>query len=213
MGITKKAIKGFDDLYDYYNECLFKSQLPYTIVQILPNQKVLNKVIPGKCTNVANDRNADYKIQFSLSALKMKDVSLHALLVHNMTHIYQSSFGNVPVASGYHNIEWSKKMQEIGLMPTTTGKIGGKNIGPYVTQYAIKNGPFDKAFHQIENKCGVFKENLKHIKKNLVTSEHYRYSYQCDCNHTIAAKAGLNIVCLDCQQRFVIKQFPTPSPK
>jgi hypothetical protein len=65
-------------------------------------------------------------------------------LVHEMTHVWQHVFGK-PSARGYHNKEWAAKMKSIGLMPSSTGMVGGKETGQRMRDYPIPNGRFLKA--------------------------------------------------------------------
>src|SRR5207344_2763279 len=57
----------------------------------------------------------------------------------------QSRFGK-PSKRGYHNKEWGSMMKSIGLMPSTTGAVGGKQTGFRVSHYIIPDGPYAQAF-------------------------------------------------------------------
>ena len=61
-----------------------------------------------------------------------------------MAHAWQQHFGN-PGRRGYHNEEWADKMESIGLMPSSTGKLGGSRTGEKMADYAIKGGLFMQA--------------------------------------------------------------------
>lgn len=62
-------------------------------------------------------------------------------LVHEMVHLWQHHFGE-PGRGRYHNGEWAKKMEAIGLMPSDTGQPGGKRVGDQMSDYAIEGGEF-----------------------------------------------------------------------
>ena len=62
-------------------------------------------------------------------------------MAHEMVHLWQFHFGRPSVRS-YHNKEWGGKMQSIGLMPSNTGKEGGKKTGQQMMDYPIKGGIF-----------------------------------------------------------------------
>src|SRR4051794_6742346 len=62
-------------------------------------------------------------------------------LVHEMTHLQQHHFGK-PSRSGYHNKEWGRLMLAVGLVPSDTGKPGGRQVGQSVTHYIAENRPF-----------------------------------------------------------------------
>ena len=40
----------------------------------------------------------------------------------------------------YHDENWSAKMVEIGLQPSSSGEIGGKVTGQHISQYIIPDG-------------------------------------------------------------------------
>lgn len=69
-------------------------------------------------------------------------------MAHEMTHLWcqlcgeRNRKGGVGVP-GYHDIPWSKRMERIGLMPSHTGKPGGKRTGYQMSEYVIPGGPFD----------------------------------------------------------------------
>jgi predicted SprT family Zn-dependent metalloprotease len=71
------------------------------------------------------------------------DLELLAIVGHEMTHIWQFHFGT-PSRNGYHNGEWAAKMISIGLMPSSTGEVGGDITGQDMSHYIITNAAFHK---------------------------------------------------------------------
>ena len=65
-----------------------------------------------------------------------------------MVHLWQHHFGK-PGRRGYHNKQWAAKMHEVGLIPSRTGKPGGKQTGQAVTHYIDENGRFAKAWNRL----------------------------------------------------------------
>jgi len=61
-----------------------------------------------------------------------------------MVHLWQQHFDR-PSRRGYHNKRWASKMVEIGLVPSSTGKPGGRPTGYRVSHFIRENGPFDRA--------------------------------------------------------------------
>jgi len=76
------------------------------------------------------------------------DEEILATLAHEMCHLWQRRCGH-PGRGGHHNREWADKMQELGLVPTTTGEIGGRQTGDRVTHVIVRGGPFDRACQEI----------------------------------------------------------------
>lgn len=58
-----------------------------------------------------------------------------------MAHCWQHCYGE-PGRRGYHNKEWADKMENIGLMPSSTGAPGGKKTGERMNDYPISEGCF-----------------------------------------------------------------------
>jgi hypothetical protein len=58
-----------------------------------------------------------------------------------MVHCWQHCFGT-PGRDYYHNREWADKMIIIGLMPSSTGEIGGRITGQVMGDYIIEGGKF-----------------------------------------------------------------------
>jgi hypothetical protein len=73
------------------------------------------------------------------------DEQILSTLVHEMTHRWQQFHGTPPSRS-YHDREWAAKMQQVGLMPSNTGAVGGKRTGKQMSHYIIPGGPFAKAY-------------------------------------------------------------------
>jgi SprT-like family len=76
------------------------------------------------------------------------DEQICSTLVHEMTHAWQHTHGT-PSSRGYHNREWATKMKSIGLQPSNTGAVGGKETGQQMTHYIMPDGPFVKAYAKL----------------------------------------------------------------
>ncbi|HIE17406.1 MAG TPA: hypothetical protein EYP71_04350, partial [Dehalococcoidia bacterium] len=63
-------------------------------------------------------------------------------LVHEMCHLWQHHFGKPP-RGNYHNKQWATKMLSCGLIPSDTGREGGKQTGQNMTHYIEDGGVFD----------------------------------------------------------------------
>jgi hypothetical protein len=65
-----------------------------------------------------------------------------------MCHLWQSHFGT-PGRARFHNQEWGSKMEAIGLMPSNTGRPGGKRTGDQMMDYPIPGGLFETVAGQL----------------------------------------------------------------
>jgi hypothetical protein len=75
-------------------------------------------------------------------------------LAHEMCHQWQYKHGTPSIRS-YHNKEFAEKMKSIGLIPSTTGKEGGKETGQNMADYMAETGLLPDLFHKLESN-GVF---------------------------------------------------------
>jgi predicted SprT family Zn-dependent metalloprotease len=69
-------------------------------------------------------------------------------LTHEQCHVWQNHFGD-PGRRSYHNREWADKMVSIGLMPSSTGRPGGKQTGEHMNDYVLSGGAFQKAAEEL----------------------------------------------------------------
>jgi predicted SprT family Zn-dependent metalloprotease len=65
-------------------------------------------------------------------------------LAHEQCHIFQNHFGK-PGRRAYHNKEWARIMNNIGLIPSHTGQPGGRQTGERMADYVLMDGPFHRA--------------------------------------------------------------------
>lgn len=66
------------------------------------------------------------------------------VLVMQMTFAWQTHYGK-PGRRRYANKDYAEKLQSIGLMPSHTGRPGGRMTGEKIDAYVIEGGPFDLA--------------------------------------------------------------------
>lgn len=75
-------------------------------------------------------------------------------LGHEMCHQWQYIHGTPSIRS-YHNKQFAEKMKSIGLIPSSTGKEGGKETGQNMADYMGETGLLPDLFKSLEEK-GVF---------------------------------------------------------
>jgi predicted SprT family Zn-dependent metalloprotease len=130
-------------IFDYFNKNLFEERLPKCIITFHRQRRVMGYASHKRWKNATGTKvdeiaiNPEYFDDYPL-------IEIFQTICHEMTHLWQSHYGS-PSRRGYHNKEWSYKMQEIGLMPSSTGEPGGQEIGEHMMDYVILDGPFMKA--------------------------------------------------------------------
>jgi len=130
------------------------------------------------------------------------DKDILALLLHEICHVWQQYWGT-PSRNGYHNKEWGNKMKEVGLYPSNTGKVGGKEKGQQMMHYIIAGGAFDQWFQKWESlglklQWQSFSDIEKEKGKKKTVS---KVKYTCpDCNQNAWAKPNAKLVCGNCEE-------------
>lgn len=128
--------------YDHFNKKLFNGQLPDIIFTVQRINRVMGYFSANRWKS--NDGKRCHEI-----AINPEYVATHSViemmqtLVHEMVHCWQHCYGK-PSIRTYHNKEFAFKMESVGLMPSDTGRVGGKKVGQKMSDYPIPNGQFIK---------------------------------------------------------------------
>ena len=147
---TTHQFTKYQKLYEYYNKTLFSDKpLPFCLLNLSRNT-------PCICGHFSMNRwedgegNKTHEININpVYAAKASNEEICQTLVHEMVHLWQFEFGKQRSRMGYHNREWGAKMESVGLMPSHTGKPGGRKTGQQMNDYTIKGGAFEKAFKKM----------------------------------------------------------------
>ena len=152
MKPTKNTYDTLQNSYDFFNEKLFDNELPHCLITLQRKGKAYGYYSPKRFKNLSSE---DFTDEIALNPIMLVEGNQEAMqtLVHEMCHLWQYHFGS-PSRAGYHNREWASKMESIGLMPSSTGKVGGKKTGQSVADYALAEDRFLRAF-EIWNKDNV----------------------------------------------------------
>jgi predicted SprT family Zn-dependent metalloprotease len=126
--------------FDYFNQALFDALLPPVVFTYHRQTRVMGYAsferwvdINGKLVDELAI-NPEYFAKYPL-------IEICQTLVHEMVHIWQTHHGS-PSRRNYHNMQWAKKMQSVGLMPSSTGLPEGKVTGEAMMDYVMLNGAF-----------------------------------------------------------------------
>ena len=125
-----------------------------------------------------------------------------ATLGHEIVHLWQHHFGTSG-RGGYHNAEWASVMESIGLIPSHTGKEGGKRTGDRVTQYIEPGGRFAVAVEKLL--ATGFTITWRELPGNQLSDGKFgrsgslsglRFKFSCpDCGDAAWGKSDLYLVC------------------
>ncbi|NJM80980.1 MAG: SprT family zinc-dependent metalloprotease [Flavobacterium sp.] len=162
----------FQFIYDYFNKDLFNNELPNCMIVITRKTYTMGYYSNERWVN-KDKKKTDELAMNPLYFSNRNFIEVLQTMAHEMCHVWQFHFGNTS-RGGYHNKEWGNKMESIGLMPSNTGKVGGKKTGQQMMDYPIQNGVFFKScFKLIENDIfetlwydRTFKEKVENITSN-----------------------------------------------
>ncbi len=145
MKPTDQYIK-LDLAYDYYNKKLFQDKLPKAFLILNRRDCVVGHYGPKRFEDKTGGGQLD---EICLNPdFFFKEEAILATLVHEMAHQWQQHHGKTS-RGGYHNAQWGRKMESIGLMPSDTGKPGGKKFGQQMDHYIMDGGKFQKITKQL----------------------------------------------------------------
>lgn len=140
---TEEAYAELQQAYDFYNGALFDGELPPCLITLQRSKKTMgyfSSMRFGRRDGIKTDEIALNPEYFAV----VPPIEILQTMGHEMTHLWQSHFGK-PSRACYHNTEWADKMEAIGLMPSNTGRPGGKRVGQFMADYMIPGGPFEQA--------------------------------------------------------------------
>lgn len=202
--------------YTYFNDSIFDGNLPGCLFTLQRKNRTYGYYCPTrfehKCGETADEiaLNPQY-----FSTRTVEDVL--STLVHEMVHQWQEHFGK-PGRRRYHNKEWGTKMENVGLMPSNTGKPGGKRTGDQMSHYIIDGGLFQRLCQSfISSGADILRrdhfpetmldpsiggDDLGGIPKPKPTR--YKYTHVCSSSEivNIWGKEGLNVACGVCSKKF-----------
>ncbi len=182
---TQEFYELFQFIYDYLNSNLFENELPNCMIVITRKGKTFGYFQPERWINnekIKTDEIAINPMYFDKYPL----IEILQTMAHEMCLLWQHHFGK-PSKRTYHNKEWANKMVEIGLMPSNTGKVGGKMVGQQMMEYPIVKGQFVKTANKLISQRKfknlwfdreIKKKTLESIQNSIEDGERVRYEDQ-----------------------------------
>lgn len=212
---TKRIYNAFGEAYDFFNLSLFKGKLPRCIITLQRKSRTYG-YFSGDRWQQHGARKITDEIALNPRYFYTEPVEeILTTLVHEMAHLWQHHFGR-PSRGGYHNKEWGAKMKSVGLMPSNTGKPGGKQTGQQMMDYPIPGGPFLQMCKELIEEHGFCIPYWdRACVKAQVPAENNgiefvfepdksKQKYSCtSCRISVWGKGGLRIMCVDCSARLV----------
>ena len=216
---TEEQYGAYQKMYDYFNERLFEPNLPQCLFSFSRGPFIA--FFSPK--SWYKEENEIHEISINPDHIGVMPVEeIAASLVHEMCHLWQATAPNgKPSRKSYHNKQWAKKMESVGLIPSDTGKPGGKKTGQHMLDYPQGEGPFIQAYQAMPecNKLPWMHKIPFYIllELGLITPEEAgintirevrtvknKHKYSCGCGTNVWGKPGLEkyLFCTKCNQRF-----------
>ena len=220
---TEEQFNALNGAYKYFNRVLFKGKLPSCMLNFSRKKNTHGFLAPERWRRVNSKTHNIHEISLTPTTLYRKPVEIFSTLVHEQAHLWQWEFGS-PSRNGYHNKEWANKMIEVGLIPSDTGKVGGKQTGQQMTHYIEKGGRYEKAFSKMPKEYtlpftslegDLMKSLLKGVDgkskpstklKKLRPLSRKKTKYTCpNCKSNVWGKPNLNLICGTCDKKYFPK--------
>jgi len=140
---TDELYSSMEIAFEHFNQQLFGSKLPPVIFTTQRQIGVMGHFSADRWVTKGGKKCHEISINLAYVG-RASIIELCQTLVHEQNHLFQYCYGK-PGRSGYHNSQWSNKMESMGLMPSHTGIPGGKKTGERMADYPIRGGKFVKA--------------------------------------------------------------------
>lgn len=186
VNASESLYEQFQFIYDHFNANLFGGVLPECVFTFRAGSSKSSHVLKNRWQK--SDGSCFHEL--AINSKILDGVSLIALcqtIVHEQCKILQAAQGTA-CRKGYHDTKWAKTMESIGLIPSHTGKPGGKKTGQKMSSYIDKRGKFFDACLELV-KRGF---NLEWIDNNHYDSSSLEVAT--DLPHETATEAFVNLL-------------------
>lgn len=211
--------------YSFFNARLFDGVLPDCVITFTK----LPFAQGYFCADAFRDRDGfvAHEIAMNPTYFDLGDMESFATLVHEMCHLWRHVFGPKNRkgglgAPGYHDGVWADRMEAIGLMPSDTGRPGGRRTGFHMRDYPIEGGAFDLASRELLiggegvnwrdsqtvawvlnpfNAEGSSPQDAPRAQRRKTPS---RTRFECPgCKLSLHTRRSARLACLDCERPLI----------
>lgn len=201
---TKISYENLNTAYMHFNAALFDNSLPPCLITLQRRNNVFGYFAPKRFSAHYDDSTID-EIALNPACFHERTArEVLSTLAHDMVHVWQEHCGTAP-RRGYHNKEWASKMRSIGLIPSDTGKEGGKETGQKMSHYIDPQGAFMRASSVLLEKGFTlpYVDSIEETaRQNLARKKaQSKTKYVCEsCTVKAWAKPDTRIVCGTCEK-------------
>lgn len=142
----------YDELqraYDYFNKVLFNSKLDRCLITLQRKTNTAAYISYNRFVSINDNQVFMHELALNPEYFGVKPlIEAMQSLCHEMVHLNQYQYGT-PSRRSYHNAEFAQMMESIGLIPSDTGRIGGKRTGQQMADYPDPDGLFVRACNEL----------------------------------------------------------------
>jgi hypothetical protein len=211
ISLSLEQYKLLDNAYHFFNVKLFDNKLPECMIVLHRKKNSRGYFHAERYIEKVNKVNKKKKSTKSIDELALNpddfnrpDIAILSTLVHEMAHVWRHRCADKkPSRGGYHDKLWANKMEEIGLMPSTTGREGGKKTGQRVTHYIVQDGEFETHCLKFLKGKAIKLSSFEMLTSSRESNKN-KVKYSCpSCDLNIWAKPNVHVNCGDCDERLV----------
>jgi len=188
--------------YDFFNKELFHNGLPSCLITIQRHKGAYGYFSGDRFARTTNPKEVTDEIALNPTHFATrKPIDVLATLAHEMVHAWQHHIGKPP-RKGYHDKAWATKMREIGLIPTDTGEVGGKETGQKMMHVINENGRFAQVATILlrDHPAILYHDRYNESDKTRKKKAASKTKYTCpECGLNAWAKPEAPLVCGDCK--------------
>jgi len=195
--ITPIEYSGLQEAFDHFNAALFEGSLPDVFITYQRKAHSFGYFAADRFSGRI-DKAGNHELALNPDGfINQTDQQVCQTLVHEMTHVWQHVHGK-PAARGYHNKEWAAKMKSIGLQPSSTGMVDGKETGQKMMDYIIPDGAFTQTYATLA--AASWKLNLQSAHRSGAKGgTNSKTKFTCSsCGQNAWGKLDLAILCMNC---------------
>jgi hypothetical protein len=196
--IIKLEYENIQRAFDFFNARLFAGQLSIPMFTF-QRGRTYRGFFHADRYNARGRDGTEHEIALNPDCFPDRtDQEILSTLLHEQVHLWQEEFGK-PSRAGYHNKQWARKMIEVGLRPTGTGKPGGKQTGQSVTHIIVPEGPYAKAYQGLVKAFPGFKLGWESSREERKANDRGRSKFTCpSCHDNAWAKSSVELDCRKC---------------
>jgi predicted SprT family Zn-dependent metalloprotease len=148
---TIAQYSAYQGAWEWFNQELFGGDLKPCHLNLRGHRGSMGFFSPCGWSKRTGGNEVIHEIAMNPAFLSLSLKEVMSTLVHEMCHQWRYEQGSPP-RKGYHDLAWVEMMQEVGLIPSDTGKPGGAKTGQKMDHYIDPQGKFVKAVKKMPKK-------------------------------------------------------------